>query len=137
MSTVPRNGLYAPGDVTTVLVDLFPAAVTPRPEGVPATGKLRAVVTTNALTLCWLAGRDGNEVIVGRADFPLEDADTAGLTHQGGTVGPWEVVRGAGCSCGAAGLKNWQPFPDVKLQRGTRFVASVNDPSPRTRYSRA
>lgn len=126
------NGVFEPGETTTVLCDLFPGLVTPPLDGVPSGAKLRVIVTRDSLTCAWHAGRQGLEPIIGRVDIPLTDAETAGVNHLGGQAGPYTITRGPGCSCGAAGLKNWQPFPDVRLVGATRYSALPNT----GRYSR-
>jgi len=123
---VTSNGVFEPGDVTTVLCDLFPGLVTPLPEGVPPGMKIRVIVTQHSLTCAWLAGRQGLEPIIGRVDIPLTPEETAGVTHLGGQAGAYHITRGPGCSCGAAGLKNWQPFPNVTLVGSTRYRAPAN-----------
>lgn len=121
-----NTGVFSAGDSTTVLTDLFPGAVNPLPPGVPVGVKLRVIVTAASLTCAWLAGREGLQPIIGRVDIALSPEDTAGVTHLGGQVGEYKVERGAGCSCGAAGLKNWQPFPGVILLGATRYRETVN-----------
>ena len=137
MSEESRNGCFQPGDSTRVLTDLFPAAITPRPADVPAGAKIRVIITTGCMTVAWLAGRNGVTPIIGRVDIPMEAGDTDGVNHLGGQAGAYRVERGPGCSCGAAGLKNWQPYPDVTIQHGTTFRAAVNTGTPKTRYTRA
>jgi len=116
-----RNGVFDPGDQTQVLADIFPASVRPMPAGVPAGMKIRAIVTRDSLTVAWLAGRQGLEPIIGRVDVLLSPEQVAGVTHLGGQAGEYFVERGPGCSCGAAGLKNWHPFPDVVLLGTTPY----------------
>lgn len=136
MSDPNRNGCYQPGDSTSVLTDLFPAAISPRPVEVPSGAKIRVIITTGCLTVAWLAGREGMTPIIGRVDIPLAPEDTVGVNHLGGQAGAYLVERGPGCSCGAAGLKNWQPYPDVTLLRANTYVARVSTATPQTRYSR-
>lgn len=122
------NGLLEPGSTATLLCDIFPGEVTPRPAGVPAGVKLRVLVTETTLTCAWLAGRVGLEPIIGRVDLALDPDWSSSVNFQGGTFGPYTVSRGAGCSCGSAGLKVWQPFPDVQLVSGVRFTETVSGP---------
>lgn len=118
------NGLLSKGDTAEIVADIFPARVTPRPSQLPAgVSKVRAVVTDKALTLAWAGGYQGGIPIINRLDLPLTGG-ALNASFRGGEVDTedgetFTVERGTGCSCGAAGLKNWNPFPQVRLTQRT------------------
>lgn len=120
-----------------LIADMFPAAVTPRPPEVPVQAKLRVVLAEDRMVIAWLAGRDANnQPIVASHTIALDPSMTASATHLGGQVGDYTLTRGSGCSCGSAGLKNWQPFGDEPYS----VVSRTLPPAPTngvTSYSRA
>ncbi|MGV1079731.1 MAG: hypothetical protein ACOYD1_07745 [Candidatus Nanopelagicales bacterium] len=115
--------LFPPGAHVTIYMDLYPGVVDPLPPGVPNGRKLRVLITDRALTCAWLEGRAGLEPIIARVDVPLPAEDLNGASPMGGVIGPYTVSRADGCSCGAAGLKNWHPFPGVVLIQANRAAA--------------
>ena len=112
--------LFPKGSRVTIYTDLYPGVIEPVPEGVPSGRKLRVLVTDRAVTCAWLEGREGLEPIIGRIDVPLPVDQLAAATYMGGQIGPYLISRGEGCSCGAAGLKNWNPYPGVMLVQANR-----------------
>lgn len=132
-----RNGLFESGAEAEIVADIFPARITPRPAMLPGgVAKFRAVVTDQFLTVAWPGGYQNGVPTIYRIDLPLIDS-AQNASFRGGEVTTTDAIytveRGNGCSCGAAGLKNWHPFPNVRLrQRGTQTQVS---PGQQVRYS--
>ena len=103
------SDIYEAGAPVGVLADIFPAKVTPLPPGVPATLKLRAIITERALTVAWTTGRDAAGPVIERVDI---ESAYVNANYLGGTVDIYAVGKGTGCACGAGGLKSWSPFPN-------------------------
>lgn len=101
--------------------DLYPAKITPLPEGVPQGVKLRVVITDQYLTVGWLAGD------IQRVDIELPEG-TVGpdVTYVGGdiTVGgiTYTVTQHGACSTCGGGRRmlGWNPFPGVRYIEETR-----------------
>jgi hypothetical protein len=109
--------MYAPGEVVTRYCDLtwanIAAADGSRPPGVPNT-RLRVIVTSRLITVVW-AGAGGQVTAESRLDIDVTEAETAGTSFRGGVVGDWTVSLVAGCGCGGAKIKGYDPFPGVVL----------------------
>lgn len=119
-------------EVVKVVADIFPASITPRPAEVPGNAKIRVVLAETEIVIAWLAGRVNGVVVIGQHRIPVTAEDTAGATYRGGTVGEYEIGKGVGCSCGAAALKNWNPY------EGATIVARKMAPATgASRYTRA
>lgn len=111
------NPLYKSGEIATLHADLYPALITPQPEGIPRGVKLRAVITGRGITLAWQNGSGPRGPVIHRMDIPMTPVETAGASFRGGQVGQYAVVQGGGCSCGARAVRNWAPFPGVSYQQ--------------------
>ena len=130
--------VYAPGETVRIYTDLHPAAVSPRPAGVPNGVKLRAVVTERALTLLWQTGSGPSGPSISRMDIPMTDEQTRFASYLGGNVGEYNVVRGSGCSCGGRAVRGYSPFPGVNLVQATGSAASARPYGvPPQRYARS
>mgnify|MGYP001141198503 CR=1 FL=1 len=93
--------------------DLYPAKITPLPEGVPEGVKLRVVITDQYLTVAWIYGSGE----IQRVDIELEDGDVGPeVTYAGGTVKGYTVSRHGACSTCGGGRRmlGWNPFPGVR-----------------------
>lgn len=122
----------------TLLADVFPAAVNPLPDGVPAGAKIRVIIATDRWVIAWSGGKNGTETIIHTVEMPLTEEESSRATYLGGVVaGKYTVSRGPGCSCGSAGLKNWTPWPESQLTVLHRTPASLQPSDGVTRYSRA
>ena len=96
----------------TRYTDLYPALITPRPQGIPDGVKLRILITDAAITIGWLYG--GGDVR--RLDIPLSPGDVGDeVTYEGGTVLGYTITRHAACSICGGGTRmlRWDPFPDA------------------------
>lgn len=110
-----------------LIADLFPGVVldagtNQRIEGVPRSAKLHVIVSTTQIAIGWEAGTVNGVRQIGSLMLDISGYDTADLDHQGGRVGPYEVKRAGGCSCGAT-LKRWNPWagqPMTQLARPAR-----------------
>lgn len=138
------NPLYASGEVAALHADLFPAAISPMPEGIPKGVKLRAIITERGLTLAWQNGSGPRGPIIHRMDIPMTLAETAGASFRGGVVGTYNVVQGGGCNCGARAVRNWAPFPGATYKQIPRQEMAVQQTGghshhgvPPARYSRS
>lgn len=131
--------VYDPGENVEVFADIFPAQISPLPPGVPSGTKLRVIIAVESLTVAWSGGRGAAGPIVHRWDERLTPEETAAANFKGGQVGNYTVSRGAGCACGAAGLKNWNPFEGNTIVALSRIAKTLdpNAPPGPTRYSRS
>jgi hypothetical protein len=92
--------------------DLYPAIITPLPDGVPEGVKLRILITDQYLTIGWIYGSGD----IRRKDIPLNEGDVGeNVTYEGGTVRVYTISRKGACStCGSGGrMLGWEPFPGV------------------------
>lgn len=113
-------------ETVVLIADLFPGTVNltetgKRPDGVPPSAKLHVVVTTTEIAIGWDLGSYDGSVQIGDVRLDISEFDTAGLTHNGGVVGPYTIQRAGGCACGK-GLKRWNPYagqPTTQLVRGS------------------
>jgi hypothetical protein len=115
-----------------LIADLFPGVVLDtatgeRVEGIPRGAKLHVIVSTTQIAIGWDAGTVNGERKIGSLMLDISEMDTDDLNHQGGIVGPYDVKRAGGCSCGqdlhlraAAGLQ----APLIRL----RLTRRVNRP---------
>lgn len=134
------DAIYTQGDVVALHADIFPGFIHPEPEGVPGKGfRKRIIVTEKAITIGWAIGGQ-----VYRVDIPMTPEQTATATLRGGTVGPYEIGRDAGCgSCGAGLIKNYKFWPGITTKTVPRsdlaaaaLRADKNYGLPSTRYTR-
>lgn len=129
--------VYEPGENVQVIADVFPAQITPLPDGVPTGVKLRAVIAAESLTIAWSGGRGPNGPIVHRWDERMTAEQTEAATYRGGQVGDYTVSRAQGCACGSNGLKNWNPFEGNNIVVLQRLSSAATTTSGPTRYSRS
>jgi hypothetical protein len=95
---------------TRLIADIFPAEVSPWPEGVPRS-RIRAVVSDTAVTYLWNVG---NSAGIQRKDVwldsePSPPVNRSGITLSDGT----SIRRGAGCGCGNRLLKTTKVWPHL------------------------
>lgn len=111
-----------------LIADLFPGVVLStatgeRIEGIPRKGtKLHVIVSTTTIAIGWDAGVIDGVATVGSLMVDISGYDTENLSHNGGIVGPYEIKRAGGCSCGTT-LKRWNPWagqPMTQLARAPR-----------------
>jgi hypothetical protein len=112
----------------TLIADLFPGTVLDaetgqRIAGIPGKGtKLHVIVSTTTIAIGWDAGTVNGVAQVGSLLVDISGYSTDDLDHNGGIVGPYEVKRAGGCSCGTT-LKRWNPWagqPMTQLARPAR-----------------
>lgn len=112
----------------TLIADLFPGVVLDtgtgeRIEGIPRKGtKLHVIVSTTTIAIGWDAGTVNGVAQIGSLMVDISGYDTDDLSHNGGIVGPYEIRRAGGCSCGTT-LKRWNPWagqPMTQLARPAR-----------------
>jgi hypothetical protein len=107
-----------------LIADLFPGVVLDtatgeRVEGIPRGAKLHVIVSTTQIAIGWDAGTVNGERKIGSLMLDISEMDTDDLNHQGGIVGPYDVKRAGGCSCGAQ-LKRWNPWAGQPLTQLAR-----------------
>jgi len=132
--------MTATAEPVVLIADLFPGVVLDREtgqrvDGVPKGAKLHVIVSTTEIAIGWDAGTIDGVATVGTLFLSLEGMDIDNLSHNGGPVGPYEVKRAGGCSCGTT-LKRWNPYagrPMTQLARAPR-ESSYGLPQ---RYSRS
>jgi hypothetical protein len=130
-------------DPVVLIADLFPGTVLStetgeRAGGLPGKGtKLHVIVSTTTIAVGWEAGVVEGVRQIGSVMLDISGMDISGLDHNGGIVGPYEVKRAGGCSCGTT-LKRWNPWTGrqlVQLARPAR-PSTYGLPQRYTRSSR-
>lgn len=112
-----------------LIADLFPGVVLDtttgeRIEGIPRKGtKLHVIVSTTTIAIGWDAGTVNGVGRVGSLMVDITGMDIADLDHNGGTVGPYQIKRAGGCSCGTT-LKRWNPWAGKPLSQLARPARS-------------
>lgn len=114
-------------ETVVLIADLFPgvvldAATGQRVAGAPKTAKLHVIVSTTTIAIGWDAGTVNGVAQVGSLMLDISGYSTDDLDHSGGIVGPYEIKRAGGCSCGTT-LKRWNPWagqPMSQLARPAR-----------------
>lgn len=112
--------------------DIFPATVSPLPDGVSNSRKLRAIITNQFLTIGW----DGPQGQPLRVDIPLQEGDIGDeVTYAGGTVLGITVGRRGVCgSCGGGNkIRSWQPFPGAQYIEQPRKETALRVSTGRNR----
>lgn len=128
---------YEPGEPIKVIADIYPATISPMPEGVPPGAKIRIIIAEESVTVAWSEGKSSTGAIIGRVVLFMEPSQTETATFKGGTVGDYVVGKNSGCaSCGAAGLKNWDPFDGANLIILNRRPGGNGPYNGVTRYTR-
>jgi hypothetical protein len=110
-----------------LIADLFPGTVLDvrtgtLVEGAPPRTKLHVIVSTTTIAIGWEAGTVNSVRQIGSLMLDISGYDTDDLSHNGGPVGPYEIKRAGGCSCGTT-LKRWNPWagrPMTQLARAPR-----------------
>lgn len=108
------DSLWGRDEAVTLIADLFPAQISPRPQWLPRT-KIRAIITDRAVIFAW-ASSGGTGV---SSSMMRYDADRAQPNFRGGVFHGISVTRGPGCACGSRGVRGWIPFGGRHLRMRT------------------